>query len=291
MWPLLEMMRPLNCAMSTFSAVIGAVLVTVAFSPQVFLALAAVFLITGAGNVINDYIDVDSDRINRPRRPIPSGRVKKRTALLYSILLFAAGILITVAMNNVLCLIIAAVNTLVLIVYSSHLQNKVLFGNFAVAYLASSTILFGGAAAGDVTVPLLLMLLAGLATFSREIVKDLEDLQGDRTSFLKKMTSRMKESFGDRFRVGTSGIKLKYKTIYAILFASFSLWLAIVISIIPYAWGILGDFYLAVLVPTDAVFVLASLVLIHRRNYKLVSKLIKIGMALGLIAFLVGAAF
>lgn len=291
MWPWLDIIRPLNCIMAGISVVVGAFLVSSIFTPAVLLAFLAVFLITGAGNVINDYIDVDSDRINKPRRPIPSGRISKRNALLYSIALFAAGILLTMLIDNILCLILAVVNSLMLLLYSSRLQNKVLFGNLAVAYLASSTFLFGGAAAGNITLPILLMFLAGLATFSREIVKDLQDLEGDRSSFLKKMTSKMKESFGDRFRVGTSGIKLRYKTIYAILFASFGLWLAIVVSIIPYAWGILGNVYLIILVPTDAVFVFASLLLIRRRNYRIVSKLIKTGMALGLIAFMVGVVF
>ncbi|UCD02632.1 MAG: UbiA family prenyltransferase [Candidatus Aenigmatarchaeota archaeon] len=277
--------------MSGAAAVIGAFLVASIFSPGIFLAFLAVFLITAAGNVINDYVDVESDRINRPKRPIPSMKISRKSALIFAIMLFAAGILTTVIINNVLCLIIALVNSLLLVAYSTHLQNKVLLGNLTVAYLASSTFLFGGAAAGDITLPLLLMLMAGLATFSREIVKDLQDLQGDRQSFLKKMTYRIKQSFGDRFRVDKSGIKLKYKTIYAILVASFSLWLAIIISIIPYSWGILGDIYLFLLVPTDAVFVFSSIILIKRRNYRFVSKLIKIGMALGLLAFLIGASF
>ena len=233
MWPWLEIIRPLNCTMSGLAAVIGAFLVTSIFAPQILLSFIAVFLITAAGNVINDYVDLESDRINRPSRPIPSRRISRQNALIFAIILFLAGILTAVLLNNTICLIIALVNSALLVVYSTHLQNKVLLGNLTVAYLASSTLLFGGAAAGDITLPLLLMLLAGLATFSREIVKDLEDLQGDRQSFLKKMTSRITQSFGDRFRVDRSGIKLRYKTIYAILVASFSLWLAIIISIIP----------------------------------------------------------
>ncbi len=289
MLPWIETTRPVNCLMSGLSVLIGAFLVSPAFAPEVLTAFVAAVLITGAGNAVNDYTDVESDRINRPRRPIPSGRISRRSVLLFSILMFSAGTALSLLINT-LCIIIAAVNTLLLVVYSSHLQNKVLLGNMTVAYLAGSTFLFGGAAAGGITLPLLLMLLAGLATFSREIVKDLEDLQGDRKSFLKKVTLRMKESFGDRFRVDRSGIKLRYKTIYAILIASFSLWMAIVISIVPYAWGIMGDFYIFMLVPTDAVLVSASLILIRRRSYRRVSRLIKTGMFLGLLAFLVGAA-
>lgn len=291
MWSWFDIIRPLNCALSAVGVLIGAFLVAPVFTPAVLIAALAVFLITGAGNTVNDIIDVESDRINRPKRPIPSGNVKKRQAVMFTAVLFLAGILLTLTLDNVLCLGIAIVNTFLLIVYSTHLQNKVIIGNMAVAYLGSSVFLFGGAAAGSISLPLLLMFLAGLATFSREIVKDLEDLEGDRSSFLKKMTSRMKESFGDRFRVGRSGIKLRYKTIYAILLASFSLWMAVIVSVVPYIWGLMGIAYLFLLVPTDTLLVFSSLVLIRRRNYKAVSKLIKIGMYLGMAAFLVGVLF
>jgi geranylgeranylglycerol-phosphate geranylgeranyltransferase len=287
----IDIIRPLNCAMSSLGVAIGAFLVSPAATSEVLLAVLAAFLITGAGNVVNDVTDVESDRINRPKRPIPSGRISKGWALAVSLALFAAGILLASLINNVLCLLIAVVNSALLVLYSFNLQNKVLLGNMNVAYLASSTFLFGGAAAGDITLPLLLMLLSGLATFSREVVKDLEDLEGDRKSFIKRMAKRVSESFGERFRVGQSGIKLRYKTIYAILFASFSLWMAVVVSAIPYIWDILGLAYLLILVPTDAVLIAGSIILIRTRNYGLTSKLIKIGMFLGLAAFLAGVLF
>ncbi len=291
MWAWLEVLRPGNCLMSAVSVAIGAFIVSGAPTAEMLLAALAVILITGAGNVVNDYIDVESDRINRPKRPIPSGKITKAGAMAFTLLLFGAGIVVSAMTGSLLCFAIAAVNSVLLVVYSYNLQNKVLVGNMAVAYLASSTFLFGGAAAGDITLPLLLMLLSGLATFSREVVKDLEDLQGDRKSFIKRMADRVKASFGDRFRIGRDGIKLRYKTIYAILFACFSLWMAVVISAVPYLWGMLGDVYLAILVPTDALFIFASMVLIRKRSYARVSRLIKYGMLLGLLAFLAGAAF
>ncbi len=289
MWSWFDIIRPLNCALSAFGVIIGAFLVFPMLTPTVLLAAFVVFLLTGAGNTVNDIMDISSDRINHPQRPLPSGRVSKRNATIFTAGLFVSGVLLSLLLNNVLCFAIAVLNTFLLIVYSKHLQNKVILGNVTVAYLGSSAFLFGGAAAGDVSLSLLLMALAGLATFAREIVKDLEDLEGDRHSFIKKMAFRVKESFGDRFRVSKSGIKLRYKTIYAILFASFSIWLAVVASVIPYIWGLLSEAYIFLLVPTDAVLVLSSIILIRKRNYRLVSKLLKAGMYLGMAAFLLGA--
>jgi len=290
MWSALDILRPLNCLMAGVGVMVGALLSMKVLDPMILAAFAAAFVITGAGNAINDFFDFESDRINRPKRPIPSGRISRRYALFFSIVLFAAGILLS-AQINWLAFIIALVNSLVLVVYSLSLQNKVLLGNVAVAYLGGSTFLYGGAAAGNIALPLILAFMASLATLSREIVKDLEDIEGDRRSFIKKMASRVRESFADRFRVGPDGIKMKYKTIYAILIASFSLWLSVVISLAPYMWGLLGIAYLVPVLVTDGLLILTSYILIRRRNYRVVSRLLKICMALGLISFLIGIVF
>ncbi len=287
MWSLLELIRPLNCLMAVAGVLIGGMLVTPDLTMPVLLAAAAAFLITGAGNSVNDLFDIEPDKINRPGRPIPSGRISKTQAAIITVALFAAGILLSSAINW-LCFFLALLNSGVLVLYSYSFQDKMLLGNVSVSYLVASTFIFGGAAANNLLLPFILAILAFLATFSREVVKDLQDLEGDRRSFMKRIASRVKESFADRFRVSRGGIKLRYKTVYAVLLASFSLWMAVVISLLPYLWEIFGLFYLFVLVPADAVFILASFILIRRRKYGTVSRLIKIGMALGLLAFVAG---
>lgn len=285
-----ELIRPLNCLMAGGAVLAGSFLVTKSVTFPALIAIAAAFLITGAGNAINDFFDVESDRINRPKRPIASGSLSRRSAILFTLALFGTGIVLAASINW-LCFLIATVNSILLVVYSFNLQNKVLVGNMAVSYLVGSSFLFGGAAAGNIVLPLILMLLASLATFAREVVKDLEDIEGDRKAFIKRISKKMKDTFADRFRVSPWGIKLRYKTVYAVLIASFSLWMAALISSLPYVWGILGFSYLVLLVPTDALLILASLVVIRRRNYALSSRLIKIGMLVGLLAFFSGVLF
>lgn len=290
MWPILELIRPINCALASVAVIAGGFLVVKTVTFPLLLAAATAFLITGAGNSINDFFDVESDKINRPRRPIPSGTMTKGLAILITLALFGVGIFLS-SMVNWLTFMIAIFNSFMLVLYSFNFQHKMLMGNIAVSYLAASAFIFGGAAVNNLMLPIILALLAGLATLSREIVKDLEDLEGDRRSFIKKITSRMRESFADRFRVNPWGIKLRYKTVYAVLIATFSLWMAVVISSLPYLWNILGFSYLVLLVPTDAIFIFASFILIRRRRYGRVSKLIKIGMALGMLAFIAGVLF
>lgn len=50
----------------------------------------SVFLISASILVLNDYFDVETDRINAPQRPIPSGKISKSQALLLAILILLA---------------------------------------------------------------------------------------------------------------------------------------------------------------------------------------------------------
>jgi len=292
--PYIEILRPLNCIMSAIAVLIGGILVLRSVSLSILLGIVAVVLVTGSGNVINDYIDVHADRINRPKRPIPSGKIKHKTALAYCILLFAVGIGLA-AYVNVIAMLIAVVNTLILIMYSTTFQHKVFIGNAVVAYLVASTFLFGGAVGlgqninlGLLTLPLILMVLSGLSNFSREIVKDLEDLEGDRASFLKRIKNKVKGAL-ERFGIGSAQSKLSEKAYVATAITSLAI--AIIISPLPYMLNILSLSYIIVLIPTDIAFALSIYTLANRNSknrYSKTQKRIKIGMLLGLLSFIVG---
>ncbi|HLD78882.1 MAG TPA: geranylgeranylglycerol-phosphate geranylgeranyltransferase, partial [archaeon] len=195
----LEILRPANCLMAAIAVLVGMLLVVTklgaSFSlPVVLLAAVAAFLIAGAGNAVNDCVDVEADRVNRPKRPIPSGRISRGAALNYSIALFALGIFLAAAIFQYTGLwwpaAIAAVNSGLLILYAFRLKDSLLIVNIVVSYLVGSSFLFGGAAAGDLLLPLLLTLLAALANLGREVAKTLEDLEGDRVGFLRKLARK-----------------------------------------------------------------------------------------------------
>ena len=293
---LIEMMRPLNCVMACIGVLVGGLIVTgsniqVLFSTPFILAVISVFLITGAGNMFNDYVDVEADKINAPHRPIPSGKISKNTAFVFSIGLFVTGVFFTAFINWV-CFLIALFNTFLLIIYSLILQDKVLVGNLAVGYLTGSLFLFGGAALGDITLPSVLFLLATLTTITREIVKDLEDMEGDRRSFLKKIVTKFTSSIAERFKITTDGVKMKYRERTMVTLAISSLILAVMFSILPYYYGILGIGYLVIVLVADVIFVSCMYSLGkemgNRKGYHRISRRLKIGMFVALIAFIAG---
>ncbi|MCK5023804.1 MAG: UbiA family prenyltransferase [Candidatus Aenigmarchaeota archaeon] len=302
MLELLGMMRPLNGIMALLGVLIGGIIavggnISALYSFPLLLALVAVFLINGAGNVFNDYADLDADKVNRPNRPMPSGEVSERTALIFTLILFAAGNLCAL-MINMLCFTIALANTFVLVMYSISLQHKVLLGNISIGYLVGSVFLFGGAAFAEIKVVLILMVLAMLSTITREIVKDLEDMEGDRKSFMKKLATKVSTvaaPIAERFGITTDGVKIKYKERSMVTLAVICLLIAVVMSILPFYYGILKTGYLAVVILADIIFVSCIYSLVagegKKKTYASVSKRLKMAMFVALISFIVGIFF
>lgn len=282
--------------MSIFAVFIGGLLVSditlLVTTTPIYIAMIAAFLITGAGNVINDYYDIDSDKANRRNRPLATDRISKSAGLWFSIILFLIGITLALTLNTIYPLIIAAFNSFLLIIYARSLQNKTLLGNLAVSYLVGSTFLFGGAAMGNMTLPFIFFVLAMLANVAREIVKDLEDLEGDTKSFLKRASSKVKDKLAERFKITRDGTKLKYSERKAKSTAQIALVGAILVSPVPYLIGLVGLSYIGIVWITDILF----LYIIYRipkakkkKDYSKLSKKIKIGMFIGLLAFIIGA--
>jgi geranylgeranylglycerol-phosphate geranylgeranyltransferase len=261
-----EILRPFNCAMASVAAVIGLALAG-SFDPIAsVLILLAVFLVTGAGNAVNDYYDREIDAVNRPKRPIPSGRIRPSAAFNYSLALFAIGSILAGLVNQI-CLAVAVFNSILLFFYARNLKATPLAGNICVAFLTGSTFLFGGAAFGlaGLLANQVPFLLSFLATMSREIAKDIEDMEGDRLG-------------GARTLPILAGEKLSAGLAAAFALAAVGLSFAA-----PY-----GMSYLAIAVVADLFFLLSVLKVVGR-DAAGSQKALKTGMAVALLAFLAGA--
>jgi geranylgeranylglycerol-phosphate geranylgeranyltransferase len=176
----ITIIRPTNAVMAGIAAVVAYLIATGSLVPAVLLLFVVVMLITAAGNVINDYYDAEIDAVNRADRPIPSGQVSKTAALWYAAILFLAGCAASL-LTNPLCTGIAVFNAVLLVAYAARLKSWPAAGNVAVAYLAGSMFLFGGAFAGiPGAIHLLpIAVMTFLATMARELLKDAEDVEGD----------------------------------------------------------------------------------------------------------------
>lgn len=264
--------RPLNCLITAFSVGVGAFAAGLhLLPPEVWWAALAAALIAGAGNGLNDVADLEIDRINRPQRPLPAGHLSRRTALVQSVVLALAGIGIAwwqrPALGGMALLVTAA-----LALYDLWLKRTALWGNLLVSALAAAAFPFGALAAGQLGRAWIPAGFAFLFHLGREIIKDLEDVEGDRAQGARTLPLRTGAPFAAALAAGL-----------LLVLAVFTWW--------PWLGGIYGWPYLVPVLGVDALLLWTSWRLLHDRaampGAQLSSRL-KWGMLLGLLAVVAG---
>ncbi|MDP8267499.1 MAG: geranylgeranylglycerol-phosphate geranylgeranyltransferase [Candidatus Tenebribacter davisii] len=178
--PFIKIIRPFNCLFVIISVYFGAYYHSANSNiyPIVFAALSAA-LIAAAGYVINDFFDIPIDIINRPNRILPSGKISPKAAYLFSMLLFILGITASFFTQNLYCVFIAIFNSILLFGYAKVFKMSFIIGNILVAYTTASTFLYGGLCNNNLKNSMIIVIFAFLYTFTREIIKDGEDIEGD----------------------------------------------------------------------------------------------------------------
>ncbi len=266
---ILELARPGNCVAAGALTATGAFVAGVdgAVTATAVATVVTVFAVA-AGNAINDYFDREIDAINQPDRPIPRGAVSPRGALGVSIGWFVVAVALALLLPP-LAIAIAAVNLAALVTYTTVFKGTPGLGNALVSYLVGSTFLFGGAAVGSVDAVVVLALLAGLSTFAREVIKDVEDVVGDREEGLRTLPV----AIGER---------------RALWVATAALVVAVVASPVPYLLGTFGPVYLLIVAVADAAMLYACYESFE--DPTAAQKRFKYGTLLAAVAFVVGRA-
>ncbi len=175
----LELSRPINGVIALISVLLGGFFAVGTLNHLDVLTVAiSALLLLSAGNAFNDYCDYEIDRINKPQRPIPSGRVQRRGALIFAIVLLSIGAVLGFLVNRYAALIALIVSSC-LIAYAVWLKRTPLVGNLVVGMLTGLTFIAGGVAVMSIRGVLVPAIFAFLFTTAREIVKDIEDTEGD----------------------------------------------------------------------------------------------------------------
>ena len=175
---LYKLSRPLSTLTGVLAVVLGGYVAGTGAWDKIALAALATLLAAASANAWNDYRDIDIDRINQPQRPLPSGMVSLRAALIFSIVLATLSIVLA-ALISPIALAIAVGSIILLYVYSVWLKSTVLLGNATVALISALSPIFGGVAAGNAGPSLWLGAIVFVGIFAREVLKTLADYEGD----------------------------------------------------------------------------------------------------------------
>ena len=134
----LEIIRPGNAVMAAI-AVILMMFVGHYYALPIIICALIVFVCTGAGNTINDVFDYKIDEINKPHRPIPSGRISLKNARNYSYILFGLGVILSIIdsylVNSIWPSVIVIPAVIIMYLYARNLKAMPLIGNITVATL------------------------------------------------------------------------------------------------------------------------------------------------------------
>ena len=177
----IKIIRPFNFFFVIISVLFGAFWFAKGIHQFIpYLASLSAALIASGGYVINDFFDSDIDKINRPERPIPKGIISPLEAKRYAFLLFTGGIVISICIKNPWIILLAIGNSFLLYLYAYRGKKLEFLGNILVAFVTGSTFIYGGLANNNIGNSLFVFGCAFLYTITRELVKDLEDIEGDK---------------------------------------------------------------------------------------------------------------
>jgi len=130
---------------------------------------------------LNDYLDVEADRINGMlERPLVKGSIAPKTALYVSSACFAISLIAGFLINEI-AFLIAIIFNLLAICYNLWLKDLPIVGNLFIAATMAIPFVFGGYVYTDSPPAVIwdIALLGFVAGFAREIVKSVEDIEGD----------------------------------------------------------------------------------------------------------------
>jgi geranylgeranylglycerol-phosphate geranylgeranyltransferase len=275
--PVFRLVRFGNLVVSFLGTIVGGLVArgtgvgaTEWFWFAIALAAFSTALITGGGNVLNDLLDREGDRTNHPDRPLVTGAITVRGARALAIGMFVAGVAIVVPVVLVAPLVgvILAVAVTALLGYEFRFKARGFVGNCVVALLTGLVFLYGGAVGGAPGLVAPFAAMAFLATLSREIIKDMEDVEGD---------------------VGRTTLPKGRGLVFAGRSATVAVAGAVALSAVPLLWYLplasnAGIIYLALVLAADAIFAVSVAHLPRRLHYE--QTMSKVAMTVALLAFL-----
>jgi len=266
--------RPINLLI-TFLVIIVACIISIDGNYSIFKIILAGLtgaLTASAGNVINDYFDINIDKINRPNRVLPKTELTLKEALAFYIFLLLISLFLSIFISLIALLEVFFASAL-LYLYSYKIKKIPLLGNFVVAFLTGFAFVYGGMAVNNVEAATIPAMFAFLVNFIREIIKDMEDIEGD------------KQQGVNSYPV-IYGFK-KAKTV--IVFITIVL---IILTVFPFINELYAiEYFLIVMIIVNPLLVYIIKSLFDddsTKNLNKLSNLLKLDMVIGLTAILLG---
>ncbi|HEX9331289.1 MAG TPA: UbiA family prenyltransferase [Anaerolineales bacterium] len=274
----IQLFRPELPFAAGICVILGEIVALGRFPPirELGLGFACGFFISGAALTLNDYFDIEVDRVNARDRPIPAGLLTPSDAIVLTIIVTLIGLSSAFFIGS-LAFIISLVFWVIGVLYNWRFKANGLWGNLMVATSVGITFILGGIAVGQPLNKIVWFfgLTAFLIDLAEEIAGDAMDMEGDRKRGSKSIAIMMGRDTALR--------------ITASLFI-----LVILLSYIPFIFGWLGRSYLILVCIMNVTVILFTIRLLRSRTSeegRSAMRGIYLGILFGMLAFIGGQFF
>ncbi len=247
---LIELLRPELPFAAGVCVIIGEI-ITLGGLPsmsEIFLGFIFGFFLSGSAMILNDYFDIEVDKVNAPDRPLSSGLISPSMAVAFTIMISLIGLTASFFINS-LAVLVYIIFWVIAFLYNWKMKEKGVFGNLFVSFSVAFTIIFGGIVIGDPwNIGVVIFgTMVFLFNLGEEIAADTMDLEGDK----KRGTRSIAILFG----------KMKALYISFILFSVF-----VILSFLPFVLEVFGTSYLIIISLTDVVIMIWGFKLLKCRT-------------------------
>jgi 4-hydroxybenzoate polyprenyltransferase len=166
---------------------------------EFYLVVASTLLIAAGGYLINDYFDINIDEINKPGKNkigvIIAPVAARKVYFVLTAIGVACGLFIGIRISKPVIGFIPLFSAISLWMYSSFYKRRLFTGNFIIAILTALSLLIVGLFEPEFyrnfNYLLWYAILAFLISLIRELIKDIEDIEGDELAQCKTVPIRL----------------------------------------------------------------------------------------------------
>jgi len=275
---LIELIRPELPFAAGICVIIGEMIAFGGFPSfqNLFLGFMWGFFLSSPAMILNDYFDIEVDKVNSPNRPLPSGLIQPVSAIGLAVITTLIGMAVSAFIGKS-AVLLYIVFWLVGFLYNWKLKEMGLLGNLLVSSSVAITFILGGIVVQEPwnKTVWILSLMVFLFDLGEEIAADAMDIEGDKKRNIKSIA----------ILIG----KKNALRISAVLFV-----LMIIVSFLPVFWNLLGTSYFIIIFITDIMIVSFAIKLLKSRTIEGGRSSIR-GMylsgLLGMLAIIVGKIF
>lgn len=260
---------------------------------QFLFLLAASVLIAAAGYIINDYFDLNIDQVNKPGKVVVNTIISRRWVIFWHMFLSMLGLFFTVTalpITGYWHLVLANMASIILLwFYSTNLKKQLLIGNVLISLLTAWVIGIIFLSKFPLHIRSLLLVehdevrffrytilyasFAFIISLVREVIKDMEDVEGDRKYGCRTMPIRW----------GMNASKVFAAVWIVVLIAVL---LILQFYVLPFGWWH-SALYCLVCIVVPLVWILRKLYSAHTADdFHRLSRLVKLVMFTGILSML-----